>query len=273
MNGRTVFPSGATTFTSAIPEQQDREKEMKEAGVTTDITREDESSDDEKMTTSNDRQHSRQELKQLDREIPRRQLTELPKAQYEEYLQAVRTENDSWMTWGGIQPIPTKEAKRILADHKLAKRILKARAACKDKSKGVGPLRPKCRVVLIGCQDPDVFKLSRDIPTATRLSESLLMAIAAAGANWGSWLHQEALETLGLQRQEHLLVRRTRYVGAQRAALCAASERSSDRGYLQFSRRTLPGHRKLLWTPENSTRVVQARPPNFGEQRLYPTRL
>ena len=160
-----------------------RKKEMNEAGVTEEPERSDESSDDNSMSTSNSRTHSRKELKQLDREIPWRQLTILPKPQLDAYLEATRVENDNWMSWGGIQPISHREAKRILGDAKLSHRILKSRAAYRDKSKGIGPLRPKCRVVIIGCADPDLFQITRDSPTPTRLSESLLMTIAAAGIN------------------------------------------------------------------------------------------
>ncbi|CAE7309156.1 TY5A, partial [Symbiodinium microadriaticum] len=160
-----------------------RKKEMSEAGVTEQPERSDESSDDASLTASNSRTHSRKELKQLDREIPWRQLTDLPKHQLDAYLEATRVENDNWMSWGGIQPISHREAKRIMGDNKLSKRILKSRAAYRDKSKGIGPLRPKCRVVIIGCADPDLFQISRDSPTPTRLSESLLMTIAAAGIN------------------------------------------------------------------------------------------
>jgi len=51
------------------------------------------------------------------------------------------------------------------------------------KTKGVGGPRAKCRVVLIGCADPDLFQLSRDSPTPSRLSEALVLAFATAGAN------------------------------------------------------------------------------------------
>ncbi|OLP97211.1 hypothetical protein AK812_SmicGene20463 [Symbiodinium microadriaticum] len=160
-----------------------RKDEMKAAGVDEHQDQEDASTDDEKLNQSNQRTHSRKELKQLDREIPWRQIVELPRAQYEEYLEAIRLECDTWMSWGGIQPVSKKEAKRILGDPKLFKRVMKARAAYRDKAKGVGPLRAKCRVVIIGCADPDIFSISRDSPTPTRLSEALLMTIATAGAN------------------------------------------------------------------------------------------
>ena len=93
--------------------------------------------------------------KQLDREIPWRQLTELPRSQYEEYLQATRVE---WMSWGGSR-YRTESQK-----------IPRAGAAYRDKSKGIGPPRPTCRVVIIGCQDPDIFDITRDSPAPTRLT-------------------------------------------------------------------------------------------------------
>ena len=182
-NDYSQIPFRRCYFYRCYLNSSSRKKEMSEAGVTEQPERSDESSDDASFTTSNSRTHSRKELKQLDREIPWRQLTDLPKHQLDAYLEATRVENDNWMSWGGIQPISHREAKRIMGDSKLSRRILKSRAAYRDKSKGIGPLRPKCRVVIIGCADPDLFQISRDSPTPTRLSESLLMTIAAAGIN------------------------------------------------------------------------------------------
>ena len=74
---------------------------------------------------------------------------------------------------------------------------MKSRGAYKDKSRGTGPLQAKTRVVIIGCQDPDLRQLTRDSPTPTRLSEYLILSIAASGANilftvdgkkWYLWL-------------------------------------------------------------------------------------
>ena len=78
---------------------------------------------------------------------------------------------------------------------------MKSRAAYRDKARGTGQLRPKTRVVIIGCMDPDLKALTRDsptpLPTPTRLSEMLILAIATAGANrafnfdgevWKLWL-------------------------------------------------------------------------------------
>ena len=143
----------------------------------------DASTDDENLTVSNQRQMSRQEAKQLDREIPWRELTKLPRMTYEKYLDATKAEYESWLYWGGIKPVPRAEAQKILKDRKMLRRVLKSRAAYRDKNRGQGEVRAKCRVVLIGCNDPDLFRLTRDAPTPSRLSEYLVLAIATAGYN------------------------------------------------------------------------------------------
>ena len=229
---------------------------MTRAGVTENPERSDESSDDDSMSVSNSRTHSRKELKQLDREIPWRQLTDLPKPQLDAYLEATRVENDNWMAWGGIQPISHREAKGILADAKLSRRILKSRAAYRDKSKGIGPLRPKCRVVIIGCADPDLFQISRDSPTPTRLSEALLMTIAAAGVNkefnntneqWYLWASDA--KSAFLQGDQDASERR-------RATLHEAPTGSADRGHGKLSHRAVPGDGQLLWPAERTKGLV-----------------
>ena len=75
-----------------------------------------------------------------------------------------------------------EEIRRVMSNPELTRRALK-RAAYRDKNKGLGEIKAKCRVVLIGRCDPDLFHLSRDSPTPSRLSESLVLAIATAGAN------------------------------------------------------------------------------------------
>ena len=86
------------------------------------------------------------------------------------------------MSWGGIRPLSDQVSQRVAQDPKLGRRILRSRAY-RDKNKGVGEVKAKCRMVLIGCQDPDIFSVSRDSPTPSRLSEALVLAIATAGAN------------------------------------------------------------------------------------------
>ena len=144
---------------------------------------------------------SRQEQKQLDREIPWREVAQLPKIEFDAFVKAAQKEFDGWMKWSGVIPLSHGEAKKILSDPKLRKRALKARAAYRDKARGVGPLQAKCRVVLIRCNDPDLRSLSRDAPTPSRVSEYVVMAVAASGSNrmlngskcrWFLWLSDAA---------------------------------------------------------------------------------
>ena len=140
-------------------------------------------SDDEDLSLSNDRQLSRQEMKQLDRELPWCEIMEMPAAAKDQFVQSATTEYNGWMKWTGIKPISEHEAKKIYASPQMRKRIIKSRGAYKDKSKGTGPLQAKTRVVIIGCQDPGLRQLTRDSPRPTRLSEYLILSIAASGAN------------------------------------------------------------------------------------------
>ena len=141
------------------------------------------SSSDEDLAISNNRDMTRQEQKQLDREIPWRQIVQEDSATFWKYVDSASNEYNGWLEWNGIQPVDPKETARIYADPNLRRRIIKARAAYRDKARGVPPLRPKCRVVLIGCGDPDLKKLSRDSPTPTRTSELVILAVATSGYN------------------------------------------------------------------------------------------
>ena len=75
---------------------------MEPAGVKEEPERPDEISDEEGLPVSNNRNLSRQELKQLDREIPWKEVAALPRATCEKYLDAARVEHANWMRWGGI---------------------------------------------------------------------------------------------------------------------------------------------------------------------------
>ncbi|CAE7210134.1 TY5A [Symbiodinium sp. KB8] len=188
------LPFASETFYTCYLSSQQRTDELNAQGIFEDTTRADETTDEENLPVSNNRAFSRQELKQLDREIPWKEVVKLPKAAQEKYQEAVVTEHENWLRWGGLRPLSRKEAKAVFADRALAKRILRSRSAFRDKNKGIGELRAKCRVVIIGCADPDLFQLSRDSPTPSRLSEALVLAFATAGANQevcnerGKWL-------------------------------------------------------------------------------------
>ena len=126
---------------------------------------------------------SRQESKQLDREIPWREVDALPVMMRDKYVQSAVSEYEGWMSWGGLKPLSKAEAMEVWQNPKLKRRIMRSRAAYRDKNRGLGALKPKTRVVIIGCMDPDLRSLTRDSPTPTRLSEMLILSIATSGAN------------------------------------------------------------------------------------------
>lgn len=83
-----------------------------------------------------------------------------------------------------VRSVSPEEAQRIFDSPQLRKRVLRSRAAFRDKAKGMGPLKPKCRIVAIGCQDPDLFSLNRDCAIPTRQSEYVLLAFFNKWTLW-----------------------------------------------------------------------------------------
>ena len=126
---------------------------------------------------------TRQEKKALDKEIPWQNIMRMDEATIQQYVDAAKAEERSWLDFSSVRPISKKEAAKILGDKELRKRVLRSRAAFRDKSRGVGPLRPKCRIVAVGCSDPDLWTLQRESATPTRQSEFLVFAIYIAGRN------------------------------------------------------------------------------------------
>ena len=184
-------------FYQAYLNSSKRKQELAEQGITHKPNQSDTETSDDDLTQSNQRQLTRQELKQLDRELPWREIMAMPWPAIEKFIESAYTEYEGWMNWSTIRPLTKDEVKQVLSDPVLKRRILRSRAAYKDKSRGIGELRAKTRVVLIGCADPDLRQLTRDSPTPTRLSETIIMAIAASGANrlfqgdgksWSLWL-------------------------------------------------------------------------------------
>ncbi|CAE7223119.1 LZTR1 [Symbiodinium necroappetens] len=139
---------------------------------------------------------TRAEAKALDREIPWRKILELDQPDIQAYVKAVEKEAKSWEEWGSVKALSHQEAHRILRDRILSKRVLRTRSCFRDKSKGLGELRAKCRVVALGHKDPDIYKLNRECVTPNRVSEHVLFIILVSGSNgefgenkkrWSGW--------------------------------------------------------------------------------------
>ena len=105
----------------------------------------------------------------------------------QKYVEANKKEYQSWMQWNGVIPVPDDEAKAILADFTLKKRVIPARNAYRDKNRGAGPtiedIMAKCRTVILGCLDPDLSSLNRTSPTPSKFSESIVLQVACSGLN------------------------------------------------------------------------------------------
>ena len=80
---------------------------MLDADITEEPHREDASSDDEVLTDK---------LKQLDRELPCKELVQLPRPTYDKYLDAVYVQFENWMSWGGIRPPSRQEGDKVMND-------------------------------------------------------------------------------------------------------------------------------------------------------------
>ena len=93
---------------------------------------------------------SRKEEKAIDREIPWRNIVNDP-AKVKLFVQACDKEGESWQKYGPVRPLSPEETRRILQDPRMRKRIMKSRAAYRDKNAGKSSVvKAKCRVVLLG---------------------------------------------------------------------------------------------------------------------------
>ena len=108
-------------------------------------------------------------------------IMKMDKASINAFIDAAKAEETSWQQFCSVRALTDKEAKVIVSDKKLKRCILRSRAAYRDKAKGAEALRAKCRVVAIGCLDPDLWSLQREAATPTRQSEFVLYAVFLAG--------------------------------------------------------------------------------------------
>ena len=174
---------------------------------------EDDSSTTSKPTSSDEGpdqpRMTRQELKQLDRELPWREIWKMPPAYVQKFLAAIEKEANSWSEWNSIRPLTEDEIQRVKADPALKKRILRSRAAYRDKNRNQGEVKAKCRIVALGHEDPDIFDITRSSPTPGRATEHILYLIAVSGMNcefnntnhaWRAWIGD--VQTAFLQGQQ-----------------------------------------------------------------------
>ena len=84
------------------------------------------SSSDEELTLSNERSLTRQELKQLDREIPWRDIMQMDSTTIELYVNSAANEYAGWLDWSQIRPLSREEAKEVFANPRLRKRVMTA---------------------------------------------------------------------------------------------------------------------------------------------------
>ena len=87
------------------------------------------------------------------------------------------------MEWRSVRALSHEEASTVLKGKILAKRVLRTHSCFRDKAKGLGPLRAKCRVVALGHCDPNLCRLNRECPTPNRTSEHVLFLVLTAGSN------------------------------------------------------------------------------------------
>ncbi|CAJ1354878.1 unnamed protein product [Effrenium voratum] len=139
--------------------------------------------DMQKATSATSSSLTRQQTKQLEKELPWRTIMEGSPEYIDHFVEAVRAEEASFKTWSPLRPLSDDEVKEVLANPRLRRRVMRSRAAYRDKNKGLRPTRAKARVVIIGCTDPDLHELNRECATPTRQAEHVLLTFYISGRN------------------------------------------------------------------------------------------
>ena len=71
--------------------------------------------EDDDLSMSNNRQMTRQEIKQLDTEIPWREIMTMPAAVKDKYVASVVKEYEGWVKWSGTRPLTDAEAEKVFS--------------------------------------------------------------------------------------------------------------------------------------------------------------
>jgi len=118
-----------------------------------------------------------------------------PREYIQAFVDAAAKEYAAFMSWKSIKPLSEKACREIFNNPKLRRRILKSRAAYRDKNRGTSStLAAKCRVVALGFGDPELAQIPRNSPTGTRAGFMLVVQFAASGFNdpRGRWIFATA---------------------------------------------------------------------------------
>ena len=119
----------------------------------------------------------------------------------QKFVEATVKEAKSFMTWKCHKPLSPQEEEKVLAGPVLKKRVINPRGCYRDKSKNVGPVNAKTRIVAQGNQDPDLRSLTRQSPPPNRVAEFLILVTFISGINqmafetamaWKLWIADAA---------------------------------------------------------------------------------
>lgn len=125
---------------------------------------------------------SRIEQKILDKELPWQHILNQSAEYSAAFVQSAKDEESFWKAWNSVDPLSQEKADEIYKPPILRKRIIKSRAAYRDKTR-TPPLQAKCRVFAVGCLDPDLYSLNRECATLTRQAEYVLLSFFTCGKN------------------------------------------------------------------------------------------
>ena len=178
-----------------------------------------------KTQTSNNQRLTRQEAKQLDRELPWREIWAMPKAHIQKFLAAIEKEANSWSEWQSIRPLSDEEIAKIKADPALRKRVLRSRAAYRDKNRSQGELKAKCRIVALGHNDPDLSEFTN---TWTNHRTSGL-CICRRRHEWRAGQNHHEVESMARRCSHRLPSRKTTRWRKKDASLHGTTQRPPDR--------------------------------------------
>ena len=157
--------TGSTRYFEAYAQTDQRLQDVAPIGKAPDeIDTTDSETESENEKPSSQPRMTRQEAKQLDRELPWREVLTMPQAHIQKFLQAIEKEANSWAEWRSIKPLTADEIAKVKGDPMLRRRVMRSRAAYRDKNRQRGELRAKCRIVVLGHCDLDIFNLTRSSP-------------------------------------------------------------------------------------------------------------